>query len=363
MPRTGVANLPLHPGRCPPWLFGRMRTLAGAVAETIIYEHGEEDFLTKLSDPYWFQAFGCVLAFDWHSSGLTTTVCGALKEALEKRGFGVAVAGGKGKASRKTLAELETNRFNLATAKVERLKQASRMAAKVDNNLVQDNYQLYAHSFIYTEKGNWAVIQQGLNSLNRYARRYHWLSEKVQSFVEEPHNAICCDSKETAVLNMTDKEGSEARKVSVDLVKGNPLHLRKYLKNNQRMLTDQAMLTMKAEHPVTLSDLSEKTIQALQKAYEVQPQSYEELVSLRGIGPKSVRALALVSELIYGAKLSWQDPAKYSFAHGGKDGTPFPVDREKYDLSISVLRDAVKQAKLGEKDKLGAIRRLNTFIS
>jgi hypothetical protein len=367
MQRTGVANLPLHPGKCPAWLFERMRKLAEAITEAIVYEYDENELLNKLANPHWFQAFGCVLGFDFHSSGLTTTVCGALKEAVNKENFGIGIAGGKGKVSRKALTEIDENKFNLTTAKIERLKYASRITAKVDNNLIQDNYQLYTHSFIYTKKASWAVIQQGLNRFSRYARRYHWLSENVQNFVSEPHSAICCDSKEAEVLDMTAKESEESRKVCVDLVNDNPLHLRKYLKTNQMILLEpnqsmQTTLTMKPRHQICLSDLSQKTIQSLQKAYELQPQNYEELVALKGVGPKSVRALALVSELIYGTKLSWKDPAKYSWAFGGKDGYPRPVERKLMDSNIAWLKDAIKNAKLGEKDKLNAIQRLNNFI-
>jgi len=345
--RTGIANLPLHYGSAPRWLFDRMVKLAKGISEVIVLEHGHNVFLEKISDPHWFQAFGCVLGFDWHSSGVTTTVCGAVKEALKNNEFGLQVAGGKGKTSRKTPSEIENTRFSFSTNKINNLVYASRMAAKVDNNCVQDGYQLYHHCFIFTEKGKWAVVQQGMG--NRYARRYHWLSDGVDDFVVEPQNAICCDRKHEKVLDMTAKQSIEARKISVDLAKENPARLVK-------------ILNMKARHNIVKEDLSSHTIRALKNAYEIQPNNYEELVSLRGIGPKSIRALALVSELVYGKPASYKDPVKFSFAHGGKDGFPYPVDKKVYDGTVVTLREALDKAKIGEKDKVYAIKRLKRFL-
>ncbi len=341
-----------------------MKKLAGVVSEIIIDEYGTNEYLKRLADPYFFQAFGCILGFDWHSSGLTTTVCSALKEEINESNFGVMAAGGKGKYSRKTLQEIETS--DLSTTKIERLKYASRITAKVDNNLIQDSYQLYHHSFIFTEKGKWCVVQQGMNVVNRYARRYHWLSENVSDFVDEPHNAICGVRKESNVLDMTAKDSEESRKTSVDLVKDNPKHLikyaNKYVNPTQTTLTNFASFALTRKHSLYVSDLNKRTIESLKKAYEIQPANYEELVALRGIGPKSVRALALISELVYGAKVSWKDPAKYSWAFGGKDGYPRPVERKLMDSNTLFLKDAIKQAKLNNKEKLNAIVRLNQFI-
>ncbi len=295
--RTGVVNLPLHTGKAPRWLFGRMVKLAKAITEVIVYEYNQDEFLRRLSNPYWFQGLGCVLGFDWHSSGLTTTTCGALREALKDAEIGIKICGGKGNTSRKTPDEILNCNFSLSTKKINKLIYASKLSAKVDNSLVQDNYQLYHHCFIFTEKGNWAVIQQGMNNYNNYARRYHWLSEEIESFVDEPQTAICCDKKEKNVLDMTNKENEEIRKASVDLVND---------------------FTMQKNH--LIKNMEKRNIEILRKAAEIQPENYEELVAIKGIGPKAIRSLALTAEIIYGNKLTWKDPVKYSFAHGGKDG-------------------------------------------
>jgi hypothetical protein len=337
-----------------------MKLLGGVISEIIIDEHGQNEYLRRLSDPYFFQAFGCVLGFDWHSSGLTTTVCGALKEALNSSNLGVQVAGGKGKTSLKTMQELEN--AELSTKTVEKLKYASRISAKVDSALVQDGYKLYHHSFIYSDDGSWAVVQQGLSDETQYARRYHWLSDNIKSFVEEPHSAICCDFREQKVLDMTSQESLDSQRISLDLVKDNPKHLRRF--TSQSALTDfycpSAKFTMRAGHAIVKMD--ERNLQSLQRAYEFQPESYEELVSLRGIGAKTIRSLALISELVYGAKPSWKDPVKYSFAHGGKDGIPYPVDRQVIDCSTGILHDAIQNARIGDRERIDAIRRLNHYL-
>ncbi len=373
--KTGIANLPLHGGNCPAWLFPRMKKLAGEITEAIVLEHGTEEFLRRLSDPCFFQSLGCVIAFDWHSSGLTTTTTAAIKEGIEKKNLGIKVCGGKGAASRKTPRELDEsgNELGLSSAKIERLKYSSRMSAKVDNNLIQDGYQLYHHSFFVSESGKWAVIQQGMNNINRYARRYHWLSDNVESFVKEPHSCISCDKKESSVLNMTSLESKEAQKAGIDMVNDNPEHLRKHMNQTIRNLKQQMILpdftgesqilNMPIHEPILQCELSERVLNQLKAAYEIQPQSYEELVSLRGVGAKSIRALALVSELIYGCRASWQDPVKFSFAHGGKDGYPYPVDRENYDSTISFMKAAVENAKLRDKEKTKAIFKLNQLMA
>ena len=339
--------------------------LAGEIVEALVYEHGQEEFLRRVSDPYWFQAFSCVLGFDWHSSGTTTVTTGALKMALSPERHGIAVAGGKGKTSTKTPADIQKlgDALSLASNKVSKLVRASKMSAKVDNALVQDGYQLYHHAFFFTEKGEWAVVQQGMN--DSYARRYHWLSDRLESFVEEPHNAICSQRQEQTVLDLTAEESRENRKATLDIVKDGPSHLSIY--KAQRSLLDfgdkrpiaSPELSMPKRHElIALLDIGEAGRKALQLAYELQPSSYEELIALRGLGPKRIRALALISELIYGASPSWKDPAKFSFAHGGKDGTPFPVDRATYDNTIQTLHEAIEEAKLEKKDKYNAIKRL-----
>lgn len=365
MKRTGIANLPLHSGKAPRWLFERMVKLAGGLTDALVFEYGSEEFLRRISNPYWFQAFSCVLGFDWHSSGVTTTTCGALKMAVDPEKHGIAIAGGKGKTSRKAPCEIEEHAraFSLSGEEIEKLKYASKMSAKVDSACVQDGYQLYHHSFFFTE-GGWAVVQQGMNdgASKRYARRYHWLSSSVKSFVEEPHNGICCERKEKNVLDMTANESKEARTSSVDLVNDNPERLRKYF-SAQRLLTEIDEFSLPPHHQVLKVDLAENSLNVLKKAYELQPENYEELVAIKGMGPKKIRALALISDLLYGSKASWKDPAKYSFTHGGKDGFPYPVDRETYDSSILELNDALESAKIDKTEKYLAIKRLNEFIS
>lgn len=362
MKRTGIVNLPLHGGKAPRWLFDRMVKLAGGITEALVYEYGQEEFLRRISDPYWFQAFSCVLGFDWHSSGTTTTACGALKVAIDPEEYGLKVAGGKGRTSRRTLAEIEetADLFTLSTSEIEKLKYSSKMSAKVDNNCVQDGYQLYHHCFIFTERGDWVVIQQGMSE--SYARRYHWLSDSLESFVEEPHVGICGDRKEKSVLNLTSVDSRDTRDMSLDLIRDDPKNLVKYLQpSKQKQLTEFAELSMPTHHPILDMDLSKREMEVLQKAYEIQPENYEELVYLKGMGPKKIRALALISDLVYGTYPSWKDPVKYSFAHGGKDGFPYPVDREVYDTSIQTLADAIEGAKLDNKDRYYAIKRLRDF--
>ena len=357
MKKTGMANLPLHGGKAPPWLFKRMVKLSGAISEVIVLEYGQEEFLKRIADPFWFQALSCVIGFDWHSSGTTTTTLGALKENLNKGNLGIKIAGGKGGVSRKAPKEIEkfSEDFGLKENKISRLVYSSKMSAKVDNSLIQDNYQLYHHCFVLTEKGSWAVIQQGMS--DRYARRYHWLSDNVESFVNEPHDAICCDKKEDKVLNMTAKESEESRKVGVDIVKDDPKHLEKYFKpSEQRTLNNFETLSFGPRHSIIEQD--KINMQMLKKAYEIQPKNYEELVAIKGVGPKTIRSLALISDLVYGKKASWRDPVKYSFAHGGKDGFPYPVNRRIYDKSISILKDAIRNAKIGDKDRLYSLKRL-----
>ena len=370
MKRTGSVDLPLHGGKAPRWLFARMVKLSSALTDVLVYEYGRDEFLRRISDSYWFQAFSCVIGFDWHSSGTTTTACGALKMGLDPEKTGIMVAGGKGRASRNTISEIEKagDLFSLSSQKVARLQYSSRMSAKVDNSCVQDGYQLYHHCFFLTEKGNWAVIQQGMS--DSYARRYHWLSDNVKSFVEEPHTGICAQKMEESVLNLTAKDSSETRKASLDLVKDNPRHIGKYVLGARPQKTlmeyganDSAEhYSLPAHHPVMDIDLGKNGMEILRKAYELQPKNYEELISLQGMGPKKIRALALISELVYGTKPSWRDPAKYSYAHGGKDGFPYPVHRNTYDSTIDTLRDALEQAKLEKKDKIDAIKRLHEYI-
>jgi len=350
--RTGIADLPLHWGNCPKWLFGRMVKLSKAVVQLTVEEYGKREFLKRVSNPFWFQALGCALGYDWHSSGLTTTTTAALKEALNQLDIGLAVLGGKGKASRKTPEEIESigDKFSLSTKRIEELKHASRMAAKVDNSVVQDGYTLYHHAFFVSENGEWAVVQQGMNTATHYARRYHWLSEAVSSFVVEPHTAIV-GKKEESVLDLTSRENEEVRKASVDLAKENPANLRKYFSSPFSLWR---YFRMPPEHTFDTS-----AYEKLVALHEFKPENYEELVAFQGVGPKTLRALALLSQLIYGSEISWKDPCKYTFAHGGKDGIPYPVDKQLYDESIKNLEEIIRESSLEQKEKKEALKRLS----
>jgi len=372
MQRTGVAKLPLHYGKAPKWLVIRMRKLAKEIVTIIVDEYGTGEFLRRLSDPFWFQALGCVLGYDWHSSGVTTVVTGVLKQAVIPEEHGVAVCGGKGRVSRQTPLEIGWvgEKFGFSTAKIESLQYASRMSAKVDNVAIQAGYQLYHHAFFVDEDGRWAVIQQGMCSQDHTARRYHWLSENVSSFVVEPHNAIVGDTRREVVLDMTAKESEGCRKASVDLACEPPRKLMSlimsirpaYQKSLEDWLPETAQTAWTDYKMDVLSMPANINWKALQEVYEFQPRNYEELLGLKGVGAATVRGLALIAELIYGEKPSWKDPVKYSFAYGGKDGVPHPVDKRAMDESIQILRRAVEEAKLGDKEKLNALKRLRVFV-
>lgn len=356
--RTGIANLPLHYGKAPSWLFSRMRKLATEITYCLVREHGADEFLNRLSDPFWFQAFGCVLGFDWHSSGLTTTVCGALKEGLRDISgeVGIFVCGGKGGVSRKTPQEIsEIASRRLTKGNPERLIYSSKMSAKVDSAALQDGYQLYHHCFIFTNEGNWAVIQQGMNTTTRWARRYHWLGKEVEDFVCEPHKAICCDHK-AEVLNMVARESQDCRRMSAVLATENP----------KKVIDEFTMIqqiNLSRHHAVSLDDIRPQNLKKiLEKTYEIKPNNFEQLLGIKRVGPKTIRALSLISELIYGKPASFKDPVRFSFAHGGKDGYPYPVNKRQYDLSIEVLKDAVNLARIGRNDKLTTLKKLNNFI-
>jgi hypothetical protein len=387
-----LAQLPLHTGKAPPWLFKRMTKLAGAVTMAIVEEFGPAEMLHRLSDPWWFQAFGCVLGFDWHSSGVTTVTCGALKEAAKEYGkdLGILVAGGKGATSRKTPQEIAEAADRYAISTGERLIYASRMSAKVDSAAVQDGFDIYHHSFFFTPEGQWCVVQQGMDEKNGWARRYHWLAESVEDFVCEPHAAVedLADrpaattkqgprERQLMLLNMVAKEAEQNRHASVSLIRESP----DWLLGEIERLTEGPTLFAPARHPVLNLDVNEKRLKGiLLNAHERHPQDYEALLGLEGVGPATVRSLSLLAEIIFQAPPSHRDPtmrrnaasetvpdprhwADYSYAHGGKDGTPFPVDRTTYDRNIAVLTDAVRRARLGENAKFEALRRLSRMGS
>jgi len=392
-----LAQLPLHTGKAPPWLFKRMTKLAGAVTMAIVEEFGPGEMLRRLADPWWFQAFGCVLGFDWHSSGVTTVTCGALKEAAKVCGadLGILVAGGKGGTSRKTPQEIADAASQHAITTGDRLIYASRMSAKVDSAAVQDGFGIYHHSFFFTPDGQWCVVQQGMNQERGWARRYHWLAESVDDFVCEPHAAVE-DLAETpaasppeqagdklrqlTLLNMVAEEAEENRRASAAMVRERP----DWLLGEIERLTEGPTLFAPARHPVLSLDVNQKRLKAiLRDAHEQNPQDFETLLGLEGVGPATVRSLSLLAEIIFQAPPARREPTKrrriaghaspgpsaepedarrwadYSHAHGGKDGTPFPVDRATYDRNIALLTDAVRRARLGENDKFDALRRLS----
>jgi len=353
MRRSGIANLPLHYGKAPRWLFDKMVELSEKIVELILLEQGSSVLLRKLSDPYWFQAFGCILGFDWHSSGLTTTALGALKVALSRRNWdlGLYIAGGKGKQALKTPDEIDyiSDKFSLHG---DFLKYVSRMVAKVDNVALQDGYTLYHHTIIFTKNNDWCVIQQGLNNSNGYARRYHWLKEKLTNFVLEPHTAICSNRKETWVLDMTAKSSGKTRSAVVDFLNSEAHVIEKELNTISR-------LKLPRRHFILPEDLNSRRIKrAILTASEKKPENFEQILNIRGVGEKTVRALALVSELVYSAPASIEDPARFSFAHGGKDGHPFPVDRGVYNNTIETLKEIIGKVKIGESDRSKMFKRL-----
>jgi hypothetical protein len=353
--KTGTATLPLHGGKAPAWLFSRMRLLAREVTLVIVGEYGPDEMLRRLSDPMWFQAFGAVLGFDWHSSGVTTTVCGALKDGLRglEHESGLLVAGGKGGVSRKTPGEIESAATSGAlAAEPAPLVYASKMAAKVDSSGLQDGYQIYHHSFFFTRQGKWAVVQQGMNDQNHMARRYHWLSDHVTDYVVEPHEAIASQARGTNVLNLVAKQSVPAQQVIAELSQQAP-------DRTAAQLNRLKTLSMPRRHEVELSDINPENLhKAFLSSYERQPETFEVLLGLPGVGSRTIRALSLIAELVFDTPASRSDPALFSYAHGGKDGFPYPVDRETYDGNIELLRTAVGQAKIGKTERLDALRRL-----
>jgi len=346
-----------------------MQKLAKEMVTVIVDEYGQDEFLQKISDPFWFQALGCVLGYDWHSSGVTTVLTGVLKNIINPTEHGLAVCGGKGKTSLQAPVEISHlgEKFGFSTDKIDRLRYASRMSAKVDNTAIQAGYPLYHHAFFITERGKWAVVQQGINAKDRTARRYHWLSENVKNFVVEPHDAVVGDVKRQVALDMTARESEGCQKTSTDIAKEEPRKVMKMLKSirpaYQKSLQEWIPEASWKEYATDVLFLPRNlNWKAVKRAYDFQPKNYEKLLSIRGIGPATVRALALISELIYGEKPSWRDPVKYSFCVGGKDGVPFPVNRATYDETVEIMENAVKQAKVGGKEKINAIKRLSTFL-
>jgi hypothetical protein len=333
-----------------------MTRLAGGILEFMVEEIGPAETLLRFSDPFWFQSLGCVLGFDWHSSGVTTTTCGAVKEALRERGhLQLYAAGGKGAASRRTPQEIEEQAEKIGLgSEAAQLVHASRMSAKVDNNALQDGYQIYHHFFLFTASAEWAVVQQGMNESQGYARRYHWRSRGLEDFTANPHAAIC-SQRRGLTLNLVDDLSRETREAMASLCAEKPHRLSGELERLQK-------LTLPRRHQLFLRDLNPASVsRVLVRTYERQPEDFATLLGMPGVGAKTLRALALISELVYGTSLSWEDPARYSFAHGGKDGHPYPVDRENYDLSIQILEKAIHSTAAERSEKARALRRLADF--
>ncbi len=347
--KRGSADLPLHWGTVPPWLAQRMSLLGGTIVEAIVIEYGRAALLQRLSDPFWFQSLGCVLGMDWHSSGITTSVMNALKKAVNKRSaeLGIYICGGRGNSSRQTPSELLQIAGQTGLNGAE-LVRCSKLSAKVDNTAVQDGFQLYLHSFVVSKEGDWAVIQQGMNPNNRMARRYHWLSSSLQSFMEEPHTSVC-GKNQGLILNLTDKTAMPTKEGILELTKENPDKLMK-----------EVSLILPRHHEVKEKDVNLKRLgAALILAHETEVSNMESLLLLEGVGPRTLQSLTLVSEVIHGTPSRFSDPARFSFAHGGKDGHPFPVPTRVYDETIQVFDKAIHQSKLGYNEKSEALKNLS----
>ena len=347
--KRGTADLPLHYGTVPPWLAQRMSLLGGAIAEAIIIEYGRPALLRRLSDPFWFQSLGCVLGMDWHSSGITTSVMNALRKAINYRSeeLGVYICGGRGKFSRETPNQL-LEVADKTGLNGNELVRCSKLAAKVDNTAVQDGFQLYLHTFVVTKEGDWSVIQQGMNPNERMARRYHWLSSSLRSFMEEPHTSVC-GRNQGLILNLTDKLAAPTKEGIVELTKETPDKLMR-----------EVSIILPNHHEVREEDVNLKRLgAALLLAHETNVSDMESLLLLEGVGPRTLQSLTLVSEVIHGTPSRFSDPARFSFAHGGKDGHPFPVPTSVYDETVEVFDKAIRQARLGDKEKSDALKNLS----
>jgi hypothetical protein len=353
MKRSGVADLPLHGGRVPAWLAERMTRLGTGIAESILHHYGASELLARLSDPFWFQALGSVMGMDWHSSGITTAVMGALKRGLNPRAeeLGLYICGGRGRHSRKTPDELRA----IATRRGldgEALVRTSRLTARVDNNAIQDGFQIYLHTFVLSATGEWAVVQQGMNEASRLARRYHWHSASVREFTDAPHTGIVGDPQ-GEILNLVDAQAKPAQNALLAIAHERP----------DATLAEVRRLAMPARHDVRAEDVDLKRLGAvLATAYERDLRDFASLLLVEQLGPRTLQSLALVAEVVHGAPARFSDPARFSFAHGGKDGHPFPVPLKTYDETIAVLRRALDAARVGDPEKLEGMRRLDGFV-
>jgi uncharacterized protein len=353
MKRSGFADLPLHGGRVPAWLADRMSKLGTAIVENLLLHYGRSEVLTRLSDPYWFQALGCVMGMDWHSSGITTSVMGALKRGLNPRSheLGLYICGGRGNHSRKTPAELRSYAAN-TNLEGDALVRNSRLTARIDNNAVGDGFQLYLHNFIVSTDGEWAVVQQGMNGDAGIARRYHWHSATVRDFTSAPHTAIVGEHQ-GVIMNLVDNQAKPAQEALLAIVREHP----------EATLREIQKLEMPAHHDVRAANVDLKRLGAvLAVAYEREFRDFASLLLLEKLGPRTLQSLALIAEVVHGAPSRFSDPARFSFAHGGKDRHPFPVPLKTYDESIAVLRRGLDQARLGDTDKIEGFKRLDRFV-
>jgi uncharacterized protein len=353
MKRSGFADLPLHGGHVPGWLAERMTKLGTAISENILHHYGTSALLSRLSDPFWFQALGCVMGMDWHSSGITTSVMGALKRGLNPRAreLGIYVCGGRGKHSRKTPEELRmfAESANLGG---EALVRSSRLAARVDNNAIADGFQLYLHTFVVTRSGEWAIVQQGMNGTSALARRYHWHSAAVRDFTSEPHSGIVGEHQGT-IMNLVDAQAKAAQDAMLEIAREKP----------ESALREVRKLELPAHHDLRAENVDLKRLgTVLAVAYEKDLRDFAELLLLEKLGPRTLQSLALIAEVVHGTPSRFSDPARFSFALGGKDEHPFPVPLKTYDESLSVLRRALDSATLGNSDRTEGLKRLDRFL-
>jgi hypothetical protein len=353
MKRSGVADLPLHGGRVPRWLATRMTTLGTAISESVLHHYGSSALLSRLSDPFWFQALGSVMGMDWHSSGITTSVLGALKRGLNPRSheLGIYICGGRGKHSRNTPAELRmiADKTGLDG---DALVRTSRLAAKVDNNAIADGFQIYLHGFILTNNGEWAIVQQGMNEGTRLARRYHWHSATVKDFTCEPHTAIVGEDH-GVIQNLVDERAKPAQGALLEIANDHP----------QRTLTEVMKMRMPIHHDVRAKDVDLTRLGAvLAVSHDERLRDFASLLLLENVGPRTLQTLAMIAEVIHGTPTRFADPARFSFALGGKDGHPFPVPLKTYDESIAVLRRSLEAARVGDTEKIDGMKRLDTFV-
>ncbi len=379
--KRGIINLPLHGGHAPSYLVKRMIKLSAAITKIIIEDRGTKEFFKRISDPLWFQAFGCVLGFDWHSSGLTTVVTGVLKQSISYDTHGISLSGGKGKNSLKPkyeIPKLAEQNHNLSTNRINELVYASKISAKIDSAAIQDGFNLYHHFILFDDDGNWTIIQQGLNKRNKMARRYHWLSNNLSNYIIEPHRGIIGNERIPFCLDMTSRESEENRKTCIDIIKGGSnlikssiykiMETNNYSQNldnwinNNKLPLDSHGFFEKPDINIEKYEMPRRiNWKVMDKLYDIYPKNYEEIISQEGVGPSTIRALALIAEIIYGTKASWNDPVKYNYAHGGKDGVPYPIARNTFDNSIKYLSEAVNGSEIEKVEKIKSLKRLSVY--